>query len=149
MGESVRHILRKAVIQVIGPEVMKVASSSQLCAGQDGGCEAAVHAVRRLFESSHCEAVLLIDVGNVFNFLNRHTALRNVLNQCPALATIAINCYRLDVPLFINGEVILSSEGTTQEDPLAMAIYAIGILPLIHCLNHQLCTQVWYADGRW
>ena len=72
---------------------------------------------------------------------NRHTALRNILNQCPALATIAINCYRLD-----DGEVILSSEGTTQGDPLAMAIYAIGILPLIHHLNHQLCTQVWYAD---
>ena len=52
----------------------------------------------------------------------------------------------MDVPLFIDGEVILSSEGMTQGDPLAMAIYAIGILPLIHHLNQQLCTQVWYAD---
>ena len=146
VGESVCRIICKAVIKVIGPDVMEVAGSSQLCAGQDGGCEAAVHAVRRLFESSDCEAVLLIDVSNAFNFLNRHTALRNILNQCPGLATIAINCYRLDVLLFIDGEVILSSEGTTQGDPLAMAIYAIGILPLIHHLNHQLCTQVWYAD---
>ena len=52
----------------------------------------------------------------------------------------------MDVPLFIDGEVILSSEGMTQGDPLAVAIYAIGILPLIHHLNQQLCTQVWYAD---
>ena len=70
---------------------MEVAGSSQLCAGQDGGCEAVVHAVRRLFESSDCEAVLLIDASNAFNSLNCHTALRNVLNQCKALATIAIN----------------------------------------------------------
>ena len=51
------------------------------------------------------------------------------------------NCYRLDVPLLIDGEVILSSEGTTQGDPLAMAIYANGILPLIHRLNHQFVLR--------
>ena len=114
---------------------MEVAGSSQLCVGQDGGVRQLFMLFRLLFESSHCEAVLLIDASNS---LNHHTAHRNNLNQCPALATIAVNCYRLDVPLFIDGEVILSSEGTTQGDPLAMAIYAIGILPLIH--------QLWYAD---
>ena len=93
VGESVCCILCKAVLQVIGPDVMELAESSQLCAGQDGVCEAAVYAVRQLFESSDCEAVLLIDA---FNSLNQHTALRNVLHQCPALA---------------------------------MALYAIGILP--------------------
>ena len=36
--------------------------------------------------------------------------------------------------------------GTTQEDPLAMVMYAIGILPLIHHLNQFSVHQVWYAD---
>ena len=97
---------------------MEVAESSQLCAGQDGVCEAAVYAVRQLFESSDCEAVLLIDA---FNSLNRHTALRNVLYQCPGLATIVINCYCL---------------GT---------LWPWQCMPLESFLNHQLCTQVWYA----
>ena len=86
VGESVRRLLCKAVIQVIGPDVMEVAESFQLCAGQDGGCEAAVHAVRRLFESSDCEAVLLIDASNAFNSLNCHTALQPM--SCPGQ-----NCY--------------------------------------------------------
>jgi len=38
-----------------------------------------------------------------------------------------------------------SQEGTTQGDPLAMAMYAVAIITLIHSL-HGLLTQVWFAD---
>ena len=56
-----------------------------------------------------------------------------------------VNTYCNNAPLFINGEVIPSQEGTTQGDPLAMCIYAITTIPLIRklpkCVNH-----FWYAD---
>ena len=46
-----------------------------------------------------------------------------------------------------NGE-IASTEGTTQGDPLAMAMYALAITPLIHQLRSSCpCVQqVWFAD---
>jgi len=48
-----------------------------------------------------------------------------------------INTYRADPALYIDGETIFSREGTIQGDPLAMATYAIGILPLILCLKSE------------
>ena len=39
-------------------------------------------------------------------------------------------------------------EDTTQGDPLAMSMYALGITPLISKLRQNIptCKQVWYAD---
>ena len=65
---------------------------------------------------------------------------------CPSLATILINTYREDVPLFIDNCCILSSGGTTQGDPLAMAMYSIGVTPLINDLKGPCIHQVWFAD---
>ena len=74
---------------------------------------------------------------NAFNSLNRQAALQNIHQLCPALSKILINTYREDVQLFIDGEVLLSQEGTTQGDPLAMAMYAVAIIPLIHRLEDR------------
>ena len=38
-----------------------------------------------------------------------------------------------------------TQEGTTQGCPLAMAMYALAIVPLVSQL-HGLCKQVWFAD---
>ncbi|MDA8031676.1 MAG: hypothetical protein MPK62_11250 [Alphaproteobacteria bacterium] len=58
-----------------------------------------------------------------------------------------MNTYRSNAHLFVEGEVILSEEGTTQGDPLAMAMYAIATIPLIHQLSKVASLkQVWFAD---
>ena len=46
---------------VAGEDVRNSVGSLQLSAGQPAGCEAAIHAMKDLFESEETEGVLLVD----------------------------------------------------------------------------------------
>ena len=88
----------------------------------------------------------MVDESNAFNNLNRQLALANIASLCPAFSRVLINTYRNDAKLFVGGgETILSREGTTQGDPLAMAMYALALVPMITRLSNVV-KQVWYAD---
>ncbi len=136
IGEVPRRIIAKAILRITGGDVEEVAGPFQLCAGQGGGCEAAVHAMRNIFNGPQTEAVLLVDASNS---INRKAALHNVSIACPSIAPVR---------LFITGSgEIASTEGTTQGDPLAMAMYAIAA-PFIDQLRTSCpgVHQAWYAD---
>ena len=107
----------------------------QLCAGLDAGCEAAFHVMKQVFDDPNTQALLLVDASNAFNNLNRFTTLHNLPTVCPSLAPILTNTYREPSNLFVGNKCILSQEGTTQGDPLAMAMYAMDTLPLIDRLK--------------
>ena len=149
VGEVPRRILAKAVLRIVGQDVEEAAGPLQVCAGQDGGCEAAVHAMRRIFHHPDTEGVLLVDATNAFNTINRQAALHNISIICPSIAQILINTYRTPVRMVIVGSgEIASTEGTTQGDPLAMAMYSLAVTPLIHQLrtNSPEVQQAWFAD---
>ena len=123
-------------------DIIDAAGLLPLCAGQD-----AVHCIRQLYGDNNTEALLLVDATNAFNYLNREVALRNSLHLCPSLGKVLTNVYREDASLFIDGEVFRSAEGTTQGDPMAMSMYAVGISPLIQRLSAvNDAKQIWYAD---
>ena len=90
VGEVPRRILAKAVLRIVGRDVEEAAGPLQVCAGQDGGCEPAVHAMRRIFHHSDTEGVLLVDATNAFNTINRQAALQNISIICPSIAQILI-----------------------------------------------------------
>ena len=142
---TLRRIMGKPILATISDDIQKAAGSVQLCAGQIAGIEAAIHAMTLAYEDDGVEAAVFVDASNAFNNLNREAALRNIHNICPALAVIATNTYRKASPLFIDQQTIQSKEGTTQGDPLAMAIYAIAIRPLIDNVQNE-AMQIWYAD---
>ena len=53
----------------------------------------------------------------------------------------------MESSLFIGNDTLLSKEGTTQGDPLAMVMYAVASIPLIHDLSLiSEVKQLWYAD---
>ena len=48
-------------------DIKKAARCLQLCAGQEVGSEAAIHAMHRIFESNETEVVLMVVIENAFN----------------------------------------------------------------------------------
>ena len=148
VGEVLRRIVGKCVMNVVKADVVEASGSLQLCAGQKSGSEAAVHAMHTIFKADETNAILLIDASNAFNSLNRAAALHNIRVLCPMIAVYAINTYREPARLFITGgKEILSAEGTTQGDPLAMALYALSVQPLITGLQAaSTVKQCWFAD---
>ena len=83
---------------------------------------------------------------HLFNNRNRHVALRNISMNCPAIFPTLVNTYRLPAKLFVGREDLLSMEGTTQEDSLAMPMYALATRPLLPKVQTRDAKQVWYAD---
>jgi hypothetical protein len=150
-GEVLRRIIGKTVMSIAGADAKVICGADQLCAGLEAGIEAAVHAMNDLF-SEHAGSgwgVLLVDAANAFNALNRKAALWQARFLWPRAARFLFNTYKGWAFLVLQGadEFLLSKEGTTQGDPLAMAFYAIGILPLIRSLKDlKRRTQMWYAD---
>ena len=81
--------------------------------------------------------------------VNRAAALHNIRILCPVIAAHAINTYSQPARLFITGgKEIVSAEGTTEDDPLAMGLYAVSIQLLISSLQAvSSVKQCWFADG--
>ena len=64
-----RRITGKAILSVTGMAVQEVTGDLQVCSGQQGGCEATIHAMRHVFSESNTDAVLFVDATNAFNQL--------------------------------------------------------------------------------
>jgi len=109
IGDVPRRIIAKTIVCIIGNDIQLVAGALQTCAGQDAGSEAAIHAMRTIFESDDTDAALLVDANNAFNLVNRQAALHNISILCPSFSTILKNTYGTPIRLFITGEGEISS----------------------------------------
>ena len=102
IGEVLRRVIGKKVIKLFRKDILKSTGSLQLCAGQDAGSKAAIHAVYDMFKEDDSEAVFMVDASKAFNSINREKhffTIQKVL--CPALATFINNCYSTPSDLFV------------------------------------------------
>ena len=91
IGEVLKRTMGKCVMKLLRPDILKGSGNLQVCAGQDGGCEAAIHAMKDMFDEDSFDGVLLVDASNAFNRLNREVALRNLFVTCPEMTVFEIN----------------------------------------------------------
>ena len=91
-----------------------------------------LHALEKILQKESTEAVLLVNAANAFNFIKRKVFLQNTSISYPAIFMFVTNCYATPALLFtIGGTEIKFNEDTTLEGPISMAIYALGITPLM------------------
>ena len=89
----IRRIIGKCVTRVAKQDVINASGAMQVCVGQKSGGEAAIHAMRNIFEADETDAALLVDASNAFNSLNRAVTLNNIRVLCPLIATFVTNTY--------------------------------------------------------
>ena len=109
-------------MKVVKEDIKKAAGCLQLCADQEAGCEAVIHAVHKIFESNKTGVILIVDAENAFKSTNRKVLLQNIEYLCPAIATFLYKCYATSARLFFScGKELRSCKRTTQGDPTATA----------------------------
>ena len=141
MGKLVSGFLKEEIKEAAGP--------LQVCAGHNVGVEAAIHTMSQVFEEEGTDGILLIDASNAFKQMNRSAASHSIQITCKEMALYVINTYRSPSRLFIcGGGEVLSQEGTTQGDPLAMPWYSFNTSIMIQNLRAHcpMVKQVWLAD---
>ena len=128
------------VMKVLRNDIQKAAGNLQVYAGQEAGTEAVIHVMEEIFREDECEAVLIVDASNDFNTLNMKAMLHNNSVICPVLSKFLHNTYKETPELILTeGNYIKSQEGTVQEEPIAMTIYALGVC---HMQTLKICFEV-------
>ena len=99
------------------------------------GIEIAIHSARvYLSNLPHDHLILKLDFKNAFNTIRRDKMLLAVKDLAPSLLPFVHSVYCSPSSLFWGTEVIQSSEGVQQGDPLG---------PLLFCLTiHNMCSQL-------
>ena len=135
VGEVLRGIARKGVMHIAKKDLKDAAGSLQVCVGQEARSESTIHTIYDVYQQDETEAVLLVDIDNAFNSINRKAMLHKISITLPLITTFIACCYMEPARLFFVGNhEITSREDTTQGDPTAMGAYALGVTPLIRFL---------------
>ena len=67
LGKVLRRIVGKVIVSTLRDDITTSVAPLQVWAGQESGCEAAVHAMSKMYKEERTEAVLLVDAENAFN----------------------------------------------------------------------------------
>ena len=129
---------------VMREDVKLAAGNLQVRVGHQAGGEATIHAMKEISKDNEVDAAILVDATNAFNSINREAMLHNIAIKWPEINRLVQNCFGKPSKLFIvdgkkNGEkcILYSEEGTAQGDPVAMAMYALGLSALQSELKHE------------
>ena len=143
--EVLHSTAAKIVVTHIRTDIITSLGSMQVCDEQKAGYESIIHAMHAIYEDETCEEVILVNESIAFNSISKKVFLHNITMICPAIAICVKNCYSTHSQLFIIGSnETKSCEEKTQGDPVAIAVYAITVIPMILMIV-DITTKIDYS----
>ena len=153
IGDVPRRIIAKLILLAIGEDIVFTTGPlNRLALAMLLVLKLLFMQWRRCLKTVNVKLLFLLMLQkNAFNScVNRQAALHNISFPCPSFATTLHNTYGAESPvhLFVVGEgKISSTEGTTQGDPLTMAMCTLAVVPLIRHLSTNSCAWCFSADN--
>ena len=135
VGMSLRRLVAKCANTTALGSCAPMLAPRQLGVGAKGGGEALAHAARAYTSNMSTDKVFVkLDFTNAFNSVRRDSVLEAVAAHRPDLLPFTLSAYGSSSHLWSGDDIILSSEGVQQGDPLG---------PLLFCLAlHEPLQQV-------
>ncbi len=139
IGYVWRRIAAKCANAVVVTKLLSYLHPLQVGVGTPGGCEAAVHAVRRYLKSMPSTHVISkLDFSNAFNCVKRSAVLNEVRQKIPEILNFCALTYGAPTKLRFGDFTVLSSEGVQQGDPMGPLLFCLTIQPLLMSLKSDL-----------
>ena len=141
--------LRRLAAKCAGNQVMKAMGTllapHQLGYGVPLGSEAAVHAARIFLHNLQPgQLIMKLDFRNAFNSLRRDKMVAVVEELVPELLPLVLSAYGSPSSLFFGEDVIQSSEGVQQGDPLGPLLFCLTIHNMVQLMRSDL--NLFYLD---
>ena len=99
--------------------------------GVKGATEQIGRKLQRILKTRPESYVLQVDLSNAFNSVERTAIQSNLKTLAPELLSWFEFTHTEPSPLFCDKEILLSSQGTQQGDPLGPAFFALAIHPIL------------------
>ena len=148
VGCTLRRLVSRILTTRVRPQLAAYLSPHQLGFGVPGGCEAAIHAVRKYCLSPPPDgAILQLDFENAFNAARRDIALQCVIEQVPEMYNYIFSAYGKRSLLKYGTDYFWSEEGFHQGDPFASPLFSLVLHPLILRLSQDLLRVFFLDDG--
>ena len=152
VGEVFRRLTAKTICQQKSPEFASYFSPIQHGIATPGGAELLTHHIQILLEQNPDWSILKTDVRNAFNSVSRERLLQQIAKDFPDIYPHVKQLYMESSKLIYvtdkGVELLTSSEGVHQGDPLGPALFSATIHPILCEVikRHEGVTMLAYLD---
>ncbi len=151
VGETYRRLTSRLAGRDALKTVQQHFAPLQVGVSKKGGVEHAFFRLQDVLKDHGANSNLVamfLDFSNAFNLCSRQKMFDQVRQICPQIAPWVEFCYHDEPLLFFDDQILFSSLGVQQGDPLGPLLFSLVLHPLIQEIERRfdLNLNIWYLD---